>query len=59
MIRFIIETHEVDNNIGQNERYYHTIDLDVPELEAQLKIGGSGPQGFLRAKVIGLEILDD
>ena len=57
MLRFIVERHEVDNNVNSNTRDYVTLDVDIPELEVILRRGGSGEMGFESWRLIGAEIL--
>ena len=56
MIRFIIKHRFQDNYGGGSGESFHTLLLDVPELEAALKRGGHGPSGFDYYDLIGVEI---
>lgn len=57
MLRFVIKQHDQDHNQGTDHRDYYTIDADVPELEAALRRGGTGPMGFERHELLGVELL--
>lgn len=57
MIRFIIQRHEADFNSGLDSKTYHTITLEVPELERLLIQGGRGEMGFEHWDLLGVEIV--
>jgi len=58
MIRFIVQRHEVDFNSGLESKTYHTIEIDVPELEQMLDQGGKGEMGFCNWQLLGVEVFD-
>ena len=57
MIRFVVERHEMQHSQGIDWRDYVTVDVDLPELEALLKRGGFGENGFEAWRLLGAEIL--
>ena len=56
MIRFIVQAHEVDE-LGLDRKDFHTIDAEVPTLEAALMRGGRGGFGFNSWTLVGAEVL--
>lgn len=59
MIRLIVECHEYDFNSGLERKDYRTLDVDLPELESLLKLGGRGEMGFESWRLLGAEVLED
>jgi hypothetical protein len=59
VIRFIIKTKWRDSNSGAEGEYFKTLDVDVPELQDALSIGGYGGSGYEVAQLIGVETLKD
>ena len=57
MIRLVIECHEYDFNSGMERRDFHTVDVELPEVEAMLKRGGKGEMGFESWRLLGAEML--
>lgn len=57
MIRFIVQQHQNDFNSGLESKTFHTIEIDVPELEELLNRGGKGEMGFEHWQLLGVEIL--
>ena len=58
MIRFVIQRHEQDHNSGMEQRTFHTLDIDVPQLEAMLRQGGRGEMGFEVWQLLGVELIE-
>lgn len=56
MIRFILKRRVRDNVSGYDETSIHSVDIDVPELEALLSRGGSGENGFDFTALYGVEL---
>lgn len=59
MVRFIIQHSQGDRISGAQWKSYETLDVDVPELERQLKLGGFGENGHDIRTLIGGEILKE
>lgn len=59
MIRFIIKTKWRDGHSGAEGEYFKTLDVDVPELQDALTIGGYGESGYEMAQLVGIETLRD
>lgn len=59
MIRFIILHSQEDRISGAQWKSYETLDLDVPELERQLGLGGFGESGHDIRTLLGVEVLRD
>ena len=58
MIRFILKRRFSDAHIGMGEtETFHTVDVDVPQLETLLINGGCGPSGFDFVILVGCEVL--
>ena len=57
MIRLVVECHEMQYGPGIDRRDYVTVDVELPELEALLKRGGRGEDGFESWRLLGAEIL--
>ena len=59
MLRFMIKVSRSDGNTGAT-LWFKTIDADIPELEQELKQGGTGPGlAFEAHELIGIEVLTD
>ena len=58
MIRFIVERHHADHNVGFERRDIITLDKDLPDLEAMLRKGGYGEMGFDSWRLLGAEVID-
>ena len=59
MLRFIIKTKWRDLHSGAEGEYFKTLDLDVPELQDALTIGGYGESGYEMAALVGVETLKE
>jgi hypothetical protein len=59
MIRFIIKTKWRDGNSGAEGEYFKTLDVEVPELQDALTVGGYGENGYEMAVLVGVETLKD
>lgn len=57
MLRFIIKSRWSDGISGAEGECLKTIDIDVPELQDALTIGGYGQAGYDIASLVGVEIL--
>jgi len=57
MIRFILETSVHDDISHASYKSIHTIDIDVPQLQNKLDVGGYGEHGHHICQLIGVEIL--
>lgn len=57
MLRFIIKTKWRDGISGAEGEYFKTLDIDVPELQDALDIGGHGESGYDMAQLVGVEFL--
>ena len=57
MLRFIFKQTNCDDNRSDKRETHYTIDIDSPVLQAALTSGGSGPMGFERHELIGVEVL--
>jgi hypothetical protein len=58
MIRFIFKNQYKLAN-GFESQDYHTLDLKVPELEAKLREGGFGEDGWDTNTLVGVEIIKE
>lgn len=59
MIRLVVQSHEHDFNSGMERKDFHTIVVDIPELEAMLNRGGKGEMGFESWQLLGAEIIHE
>lgn len=59
MIRLIIQSHEFCGNTGLEHKALHTIDVELPELEAMMRRGGRGESGFESWQLIGAEVREE
>jgi len=57
MIRFILQTSYRYEASGMEGQDFHTLDLEVPELEKQLTSGGFGETGYQRTELRGAEVI--
>ena len=57
MIRFILKNRFKDPYCSEVIETIKTIDVDIPELESQLKKGGIQPDQFDLTDLIGVEVL--
>jgi hypothetical protein len=57
MIRFIIQRSQEDRISGAQWKSYETLDVDVPELERQLSLGGFGENGHDIRTLLGSEVI--
>lgn len=57
MLRFIIRTKWRDGISGAEGEHFKTLDVDVPELQDALSIGGYGESGYDMAQLVGVEFL--
>lgn len=57
MLRFIIKHKWRDAISGAEDEYLRTIDIDLPELQDALTVGGYGEHGYDMATLVGVEIL--
>ena len=59
MIRFIMQRCRMDRNTGLKTEQFFTFDANVPELEAELTHGGTGPDGYDIAVLQGAIVLPE
>ncbi|MEX3933315.1 hypothetical protein AB4Y32_16180 [Paraburkholderia phymatum] len=59
MLRFIIKTKWREGHSGAEGEFFKTIDLDVPELQDALTLGGYSENSYEMAQLIGVETLKD
>lgn len=59
MIRFILRTKKRDAVSGYEGEALRTLDVEVPQLEQELSVGGYGEMGYHRCILIGVELLLD
>lgn len=59
MIRFIFKWQRADSMVGCTQESHFTVLADCPEVEKQLKIGGSGEHGWESVFLIGAEVVPD
>jgi len=57
MIRFIFLNKFRCPQTGLETESFHTVDLDVPEIEKRLSGGGSGESGYDYTRLMGVELL--
>lgn len=57
MIRIILERKQFDAYAQDTARDLFTLDIECPELEQQLKRGGSGSSGWEVVRVLGAQVL--
>jgi hypothetical protein len=57
MLRFIIKHDRQDNVSGLRSSDFETLDINVPELEHVLRMGGHGETGHDIRMLTGVEIL--
>lgn len=58
MIRFVLKMSERNAIAGYDREALVTVDADVPSLEALLKRGGHGENGFEIWQLLGAEVID-
>lgn len=56
MVRFILKREQFDAHSGRRQESFHSLCIDVPELEHWLTGGGHGPSGFDYSQLVGVEI---
>lgn len=59
MLRFIIKTKWRDQTSGAEGEDLRTLDIDVPELQDALTVGGYGEFGYDMASLVGVEVLQN
>lgn len=58
MIRVMFERNTVDNISGLNLIRYYSLEFECPEIEAELKRGGSGENGSEFSNLLAVELID-
>ena len=56
MLRFILKNTQSDSHTGMFKETHHTIDVNCPELESLLLVGGHGQDGFDTNELVGVEV---
>lgn len=57
MLRFIIKNKWRDGTSRAEGEDLRTLDIDVPELQDALTVGGYGESGYDMASLLGVEVL--
>lgn len=57
MLRFIIKNKWRDGASGAEGEDLRTLDIDVPDLQDALTVGGYGESGYDMASLVGVEVL--
>lgn len=57
MLRFILKNKWRDGASGAEGEDLRTIDIDVPDLQDALTVGGYGESSYEMAALIGVEVL--
>jgi len=53
-MRFLLKTRSLDPVNGLQTEWYHTLVVDVPQLEKELCSGGSGENGYSITELVGV-----
>lgn len=57
MTRFILRTKRRDAVSGMEGEWLHTLDVECPELEQIMAVGGYGESGYHHVELVGVEII--